>query len=175
MTPDQPPELVFVPARPQVSGGGREVAYETRTLADGTVALPVYSTVTRLVAALGHYQPWMCLPLRTVQADMGNAGVHQVVVDAKVDTSAWRWQEGSLRILANGQGRRELASRSGSGSLLAGPAPVDARQQAPVDHHADAGEVAGLVGGQEDGDVSHVARRGEPVQRQRSMISCVPR
>src|ERR1700733_2624731 len=109
MTPDQPPELVFVPARPQVSGGGRDVAYETRTLADGTVALPVYSTVTKLVAALGQYQPWMCLPLRTVQADMGKAGVHQLVVDAEVDTSAWRWQEGGLRTLANGQGGRELS------------------------------------------------------------------
>jgi hypothetical protein len=107
MTPDQPPELVFVPARPQVSGG-RDVAYETRTLADGTVALPVYSAVTKLVAALGHYQPWMCLPLRTVRADMEKAGVHQVVVDAEVDTSAWRWQEGGLRTLANGQRGWEL-------------------------------------------------------------------
>jgi len=102
MAPDQPPELVFVPARPQVSGDSRNVAYETRTLADGTVALPVYSTVTKLVAALGHYQPWMCLPLQTVRADMGKAGVHQVAVDAQVDTSAWRWQEGGLRILADG-------------------------------------------------------------------------
>lgn len=106
MTPDQAPApgLVFVPARPQVSRGSREVAYETRTLADGTVALPVYSTVTKLVAALGHYQPWMCLPLPTVQADMGKAGVQQVVLDAAVDASAWRWQENGLRILADGQG-----------------------------------------------------------------------
>jgi hypothetical protein len=105
MAPDQAPvpELVFVPARPQVSRGGRDVAYETRTLADGTVALPVYSTVTKLVAALGHYQPWICVPLRTVQADMGKAGVRQVVLDAAVDTSAWHWQEGGLRILADGR------------------------------------------------------------------------
>src|ERR1700677_4005330 len=116
MTPDQPPELVFVPARPQVSRGGRDVAYETRTLADGTVALPVFSTVTNLVAALGHYQPWIGLPLRTVQTDMQKAAVHQVVVDAEVDTSAWRWQEGGLRTLANGQGRRGV----GGG----GPAPA---------------------------------------------------
>lgn len=107
MTPDQPPELVFVPARPQLSSGSRDVAYETRTLADGTVALPVYSTATKLVAALGHFQPWMCLPLSTVQADMSKAGVHHVVVDAEVDASAWRWQEGGLRTLANGQGGRE--------------------------------------------------------------------
>ena len=47
--------------------------------------------------------------LRTVQTDMQQAGVHQVVVDAEVDTSAWRWQEGGLRTLANGQGGRELS------------------------------------------------------------------
>lgn len=111
MTPDQAPvpELVFVPARPQVSRGSRDVAYETRTLADGTVALPVYSTVTKLVAALGHYQPWMCLPLRTVQADMGKAGVHRVVLDPAVDTSAWRWREGGLRTLVDGQEGQELS------------------------------------------------------------------
>jgi hypothetical protein len=109
MAPDQPPELVFVPARPQVSGDSRNVAYETRTLADGTVALPVYSTVTKLVAALGHYQPWMCLPLRTVQAELSSAGVHRVVLDAEVDTTAWRWQEGGLGRLASGPGGRELA------------------------------------------------------------------
>jgi hypothetical protein len=103
MTPDQQPELVFVPARPQLSGGSRDVAYETRTLADGTVALPVYSTVTKLVAALGQYQPWMCLPLRTVEADLGRAGVHKVVMDAEVDRSAWRWQAGGLRTLTDGQ------------------------------------------------------------------------
>ena len=123
MTPDQPPELVFAPARPQVSGHGRDVAYETRTLPDGTVALPVYSTVTKLVAALGHYQPWMCVPLRTVQADMEQAGVHQVVVDAEVDTSAWRWQEGGLRTLADGQFGWELpaAARAGLTGQLATP------------------------------------------------------
>jgi hypothetical protein len=116
MAPDQAPvpELVFVPARPQVSRGGRDVAYETRTLADGTVALPVYSTVTKLVAALGHYQPWICVPLRTVQADMGKAGVRQVVLDAAVDTSAWHWQEGGLRILADGQDRRDLPGQRAS-------------------------------------------------------------
>jgi hypothetical protein len=105
MTPDQAPapELVFVPARPQVSGDSRNVVYETRTLADGTVALPAFSTVTKLVAALGQYQPWMCLPLRTVEADMARAGVHHVVLDATVAVPAWRWQESGLQILSDGQ------------------------------------------------------------------------
>lgn len=97
------PELVFVPARPQASRGGRELACEVRTLADGSVALPVYSTVARLVAALGHYQPWACVPLRTAQEAMARAGVPRLVLDAAVDASAWRWQERSLRALADQQ------------------------------------------------------------------------
>jgi hypothetical protein len=110
MAPGQPPlpELVFVPARPQASRGSREVAYEVRSLADGSVALPVYSTVARLVAALGHYQPWACVPLRTVQAAMASAGVPRLVLDAAVDASAWRWQPGSLQALADQQGRADF-------------------------------------------------------------------
>jgi SseB protein N-terminal domain len=99
------PDLVFVPARPARprAGGGREVAFEARTLADGTVALPAFSTVARLVAALGHYQPWVCVPLPTVQAAMARDGVPQVVLDPAVDPSAWRWQEASLRAFAGSQ------------------------------------------------------------------------
>jgi hypothetical protein len=110
MAPGQSPlpELVFVPARPQASRGSKEVAYEVRTLADGSVALPVYSTVARLVAALGHYQPWACVPLRTAQSAMARAGVPRLVLDAGVDASAWRWQESSLRALADQQGRADL-------------------------------------------------------------------
>ncbi len=93
-------ELVFVPARPGVSGNGRELTYEVRTLADGTLALPVFSTVDRLVAALGRYQPWACVPLRAVQADMARSGVPQVVLDPAVEESAWRWREDGLRAFA---------------------------------------------------------------------------
>ena len=105
MAPGQSPlpELVFVPARPPTSRGSKELAYEVRTLADGSVALPVYSTVARLVAALGHYQPWACVPLRTVQDAMARAGVPRLVLDAAVDASAWRWQADSLQALADQQ------------------------------------------------------------------------
>jgi hypothetical protein len=93
-------ELVFVPARPRVTGTGNELTYEVRTLADGTLALPVFSTRAKLVAALGRYQPWACVSLRAVQADMARCGVPQVVLDPVVDLSAWRWREDGLRALA---------------------------------------------------------------------------
>jgi hypothetical protein len=112
MTPGQPPfpELLFVPARPQASGASKELAYEVRTLADGSVALPVYSTVASLVAALGHYQPWACVPLRTAAVAMAQAGVPRMVLDAAVDASAWRWQENSLRAFADEQGTADLTT-----------------------------------------------------------------
>ncbi len=126
MAPGQPPfpELVFVPARPEASGGGREVAYEVRTLADGTVALPAFSTVARLVAALGHYQPWACVSLRTVQAAMGKAGVPTVVVDPAVDPSAWRWQERSLRAFTEGEVGSELGGSIGRSAEPVGAGAV---------------------------------------------------
>jgi hypothetical protein len=93
-------ELVFVPARPRVSGTGNELTYEVRTLADGTMALPVFSTVARLVAALGRYQPWACVPLQAVQADMARCGIPQVVLDPVVELNAWRWRQDGLRAFA---------------------------------------------------------------------------
>jgi hypothetical protein len=98
-----PQDLVFVPARPRVTGGSRELTYEVRTMADGTMVLPVFSTVTKLVAALGPYQPWACVPLQAVQADMARSGVPQVALDPVVDLSAWRWRQDGLRAFADRQ------------------------------------------------------------------------
>jgi hypothetical protein len=110
VTPGQPrsQELVFVPARPRVSGGSSELTYEVRTLADGTMALPVFSTLTRLVAALGRYQPWACVPLQAVQADTARSGMPQMVLDPVVDESAWRWREDGLRTFAARQADPDL-------------------------------------------------------------------
>jgi hypothetical protein len=66
--------------------------------------------VASLVAALGHYQPWACVPLRTAAAAMAQAGVPRMVLDAAVDASAWRWQENSLRAFADEQGTADLTT-----------------------------------------------------------------
>jgi len=102
-------ELVFVPARPRVSGDSRELTYEVRTLADGTLVLPVFSTVARLVAALGRYQPWACVPLQALRADLARGGMPQVVVDPPVEESAWRWREDGLRAFAARQADADLS------------------------------------------------------------------
>jgi hypothetical protein len=92
----EPAEFVFAPAHPQVLGGRKDVVFEVRRLADGTAVLPVFSTVQKLVAALGEAQPWACLPLREVRGLMGLSRVEQVLIDPDLDQGAWRWRETDL-------------------------------------------------------------------------------
>jgi hypothetical protein len=52
------PEIVVVPAHPDVRPGhDGNVIFEVRRASDGDLALPVFSTVSRLVAVLGPQQP----------------------------------------------------------------------------------------------------------------------
>lgn len=94
------PALVFVPARPVVRNGARDVLLETRKLPDGTLALPAFTTLGRLVAALGGCQPWAALPLRTVQQLLWQVGATAIALDPAVDVGAWRWSEQDLTGLA---------------------------------------------------------------------------
>jgi SseB protein N-terminal domain len=100
-----PPEersrrLVIAPARPGADERGEELAFELRQLADGRVALPVFSTVAELVRVLGRYQPWVCVPLGTVEEAISRAGVSLMVLDPGVDSRAWRWSPASLERLS---------------------------------------------------------------------------
>jgi hypothetical protein len=92
--------LVIAPARPGAGGRGGELAFELRQLADGSVALPVFSTVAELVRVLGRYQPWVCVPLGTVEEAISQAGVSLMVLDPDVDSRAWRWSAASLERLS---------------------------------------------------------------------------
>jgi hypothetical protein len=101
LTGPELPEFVFAPARPQLLGGRKDVVFEVRQLADGSPVLPVFTSVQRLVAALGEAQPWACLPLREVRALMGLSQVPQVLIDPGVDPGAWRWQQADLEAYAS--------------------------------------------------------------------------
>lgn len=89
-------ELVFAPARPWPAGGSRDVAFEMRQLPDGSLVLPVFTSLPLLVEALGHYQPWVCVPLRNARDAVGRRDVARVVTDPPMADSAWRWGEASL-------------------------------------------------------------------------------
>ena len=98
------PEVVVVPARQDVRPGhDGEVVFEVRELSDGGRALPVFTTVKRLVATLGPDQPWVALPLRNIQAIMGGAGVDRVVIDPQAQPGTWRWQPSDLQALIERQ------------------------------------------------------------------------
>lgn len=102
--PGEFPEIVIAPARPDIRPGhDGDVIFEVRQAADGRPALPVFSTVKRLVAALGPEQPWVALPLRNVQAIVGGAGVDRVIVDPDVAPASRRWQASDIEALERRQ------------------------------------------------------------------------
>lgn len=98
------PDIVYVPAHPVVRAGRRDVELEVRRLADGRAALPVFTSLDRLVASLGEAQPWVTLPLRAARALMAAAGVGEVVVDAPIAPGAWQWHEDDLATYARAVG-----------------------------------------------------------------------
>jgi hypothetical protein len=94
------PEIVIAPARQDVRPGhDGDVIFEVREISDGGRALPVFTSVERLVQTLGPDQPWVALPLRNIQAIMGGAGVDRVLIDPLAQPGAWRWQPSDLQAL----------------------------------------------------------------------------
>ena len=94
------PEIVFAPARPDVRPGhDADVIFEVRQVSGGGRALPVFTTVERLVAALGHEQPWVALPLRNIQQIMGASSVQSIVLDPGAEPGTWQWQASDIESL----------------------------------------------------------------------------
>lgn len=90
------PEIVFVPARPLPVGEDTRAALELRELADGTKALPAFTTLAKLVAALGDAQPWVAMPLSAVQEQMRKSQIGPIALDPAIAPGAWRWQRPDL-------------------------------------------------------------------------------
>lgn len=94
------PAIVFAPARPDIRADHRDgMVFEVRRASDGELALPVFSTLDRLTAALGPEQPWVALPLHNVQVIMGGTGVDRVLLDADAAPDARRWSIGDIEQL----------------------------------------------------------------------------
>jgi SseB protein N-terminal domain len=101
--------VVFVPAHASVSEGAKKPAFEVRRCADGTQELPVFSSLERLVQALGRYQPWVALPLQELQRAASGAGVDRLALDPAGSPGMWRWSREDLDEL----GRELTAAREG--------------------------------------------------------------
>jgi SseB protein N-terminal domain len=94
------PAIVFAPARPDVRADHRDgMVFEVRRASDGELAMPVFSRLDRLTAALGPEQPWVALPLHNVQAIMGGTGVGRVLLDPGAEPGTRRWSAGDIEEL----------------------------------------------------------------------------
>ena len=100
------PELVIVPAHPE-AGAPYAVQFEVRVLASGGAVLPVFSSVAALVRALGHYQPWVCVPLRDAQEAAARAGLTQMVLDPVVSAFSPEWTASGLQASGGDRGPDE--------------------------------------------------------------------
>jgi hypothetical protein len=96
-------EPVFVPTHP----GDDRIAFEVRTLVDGTDVLPVFSTAAGLIHELGAYQPWVLVPVSAAAEVAAQAGAR--LVRDPVLGDAWRWDPARLSAGVRGQ---ELNHRS---------------------------------------------------------------
>jgi hypothetical protein len=83
--------VVFVPARPLTANGRKDVAFEIRQLESGEQAAIAFTSMARLVNALGNAQPWLAMPLGRLRELVGSRGIVQVAVDPVVPAKAWRW------------------------------------------------------------------------------------
>lgn len=75
------PPVVYVPAQ-RVQEGDSETTLELRQLTDGTLVLLGYTSLDRLVAACGEYQPWALITAPQLEQLQPHAGFQTVVLDA---------------------------------------------------------------------------------------------
>ena len=90
------PDIVITPAHPASRDGQPDIVFELREGTGSAAVLPVFSTVQRLVQALGGAQPWVALPLQRLRELAERGGVHLVLLDPEVEPGAWRWQASDL-------------------------------------------------------------------------------
>jgi hypothetical protein len=99
-------EVVAVPAHPGAARSG-ELYLEVRQLPDASRVLPVFSTVRKLVDALGQSQPWAVLPLERARQTAAAAGIELVALDPAVSPATWKWGPEDLGEFAQRRHRHE--------------------------------------------------------------------
>jgi len=87
--------MVAAPAHPGAPGSG-EFFLEARQLPGNRRVLPVFSTVGKLVEALGEAQPWATLPLGRATQMAAEAGIDLVALDPVMGPETWKWDPHDL-------------------------------------------------------------------------------
>ncbi|MQA11082.1 MAG: hypothetical protein GEU98_21500 [Pseudonocardiaceae bacterium] len=77
------PPLVYVPCTSAEPTDG-ELTLEMRQLADGRLALPVYSALDRLVNCCGEGQPWAAVPTNRLDEASASAPFDVIVLDLEI-------------------------------------------------------------------------------------------
>jgi hypothetical protein len=90
--------LVYVPAHPRVTDYGKDIGVELRGTDDGELAGIAFSSLERLVAALGEYQPWVAMERDRFTAVVGAAGAPFVCVDPALEM-VQRWSAADVERL----------------------------------------------------------------------------
>jgi hypothetical protein len=93
--PEGTPEMVVAPAHPGSPRSG-ELFIEARKLPGNGRVLPVFSTVSKLVDALGHAQPWAMLPLERARQMATAAGIDVIALDPVMSPETWKWRPPDL-------------------------------------------------------------------------------
>jgi hypothetical protein len=89
--------LLYVPAYPHTEGGRQDIAFELRTSAAGDVVAVAFTSKTKLVDSLGHFQPWVAVSPEKFRTFIGTIGVRVVIVDPQIDASLRRIDVQQLR------------------------------------------------------------------------------
>lgn len=97
--------LLFVPAHPRERDGQPQVGIELRLLRSGGMVCLAFTSVEKLVASLGRWQPWIGLPESELRAELVRMGVAELYVDSGMPADAWRWDARQLQVLSDGVAR----------------------------------------------------------------------
>ncbi len=103
--------LLFVPAQPVHESGRAPYGIEVRRLADGRYGCTAFSTVDRLVEALGMYQPWVGISAGELVIRLDRVGVDRLYVDSPLPGESWRWQPWQAAELAAEEEQWQPATR----------------------------------------------------------------
>lgn len=78
---EKPTAIVYVPSEPIPDQVSADTKVQLRYLADGTLTLPVFTSPDALVACCGSGQPWIGIPVETVEEFRRLVGADLAVID----------------------------------------------------------------------------------------------
>jgi hypothetical protein len=93
-------EIVYVPAHPDPRTGHDGVRFETRLGSDGAPVGVAFTSLDKLVGALGPAQPWIAVPLPRLRLIFGAAGIAQIGLDPVPEADLPRWDLDAVQALS---------------------------------------------------------------------------